>query len=226
SRIAFMKRAFFLLILFFVTPAFAIDDDTFKATAGDWLVAPDNGKQGCVVSLGVEQAIGGYAATEKQPCSAQNPLHDRVYSWNFSDGGILFLDATRKVILRLQEQEGGPYRTAPEAQPAFLMAKGLTKTDRVPMAAQIFNSWSLSKMDGTKLCEMDLQNQPPESGEKSYALSLSKDCDASIKKLKLASWRIEGFDLMLYGTEGEALSFAADGKGNFISDDQKLRLTR
>jgi len=222
-----MRRAVFLLVLFFATPALAIDDDIVKATIGEYLVAPQSGEQGCVISLQAAQAIGGYAVVEKQPCNPQSPLHDRAYSWNFDgNGGIIFLDAERKVILRLQEQEGGPYQTPPDVQPGFVMAKGLTKIDRAPVASQIFNSWMLAKKAGTKLCEVDLQDQPPEGGEESYALKLSKDCDAAIKKLKLASWRVEGFSLMLYGTDGEALSFIPDGTGNFISDDQKLQLNR
>lgn len=222
-----MKFAIFFFALLLATPAFSVGDEIVEAMRGEWLIAPENGDQGCLVLLGAEQAIGGYAASEKVPCLDKSPLHEKIHSWNFDgNGGVIFLNAERKVLLRLEEQEGGPYRTANGVQPVMLMAKMPQGVDRTPKAEELFGVWTIVKKNGEKICGLNLQDQPPPGGQESFAVTLAKDCDASIKKLKLASWRIEGFNLLLYGSDGESISFTPDGKGNFNSEDGRLGLQR
>ncbi|MES2906094.1 MAG: AprI/Inh family metalloprotease inhibitor [Pseudomonadota bacterium] len=223
------SHKFFLSVLFlfsFCLPAYAVSDDIVAAMAGEWLIAPEDGAQGCVLQFDKDKTIGGYAVQEKAHCALAD-LHDRVASWDFGgDGDIVLRDATRKTILHLYEQEGGPYRTQQGTLSAMIMVKGQKGVDRVPMAQHLFGTWQLNDKGGKPLCKITLLDHPPEGGEESYALELVKGCSGTLRKYKLVSWRIQDFSLELDGSDGESIILVPQADGSFVADDKVFSLKR
>lgn len=226
---AFARMSGIIIVLFFVTlfntRAHAFSDEIVEATAGEWLVAPADGTQGCRVHLKTKVVIGGYAAEQKMPCAASSPLYEKTYAWDFDgNGGVVLRDATRKTLLNFAEQEGGPYTTPAGFEPAMLMVKAPQGVDRAPSPKKLIGAWDLADKNGKRLCGVELLGWPP-GGEESFMLTLSKQCNPAIAKLNLASWRIEDFNLALYGSDGESLIMTPQANGSFLAENG-MHLTR
>lgn len=193
----------------------AADDEIYRATAGRWLVAPEAGGRGCIVTLRTGKTIGGRQLDGAEACQgAAAPLVDAA-AWDLDEGGLVFRNALRKRVLGLREQENATYRQDAAAGKALVMLPAVGNVDRIPNARDLFGRWDLRRPGGPVLCTVGLLDRPPAGGEESYGLTLSKTCDAAIQRLKLASWRIEGLDLMLYGTDGASLALTPRGDGTF-----------
>lgn len=200
--------AFLAVVSVGPTPTFAQSADIVRAQIGEWLVASDDGKPGCRVTLKAETTIGGMAAVPAKDCATRVPSLADVAAWRFSDG-VTLADAVRKPIMAFGEDETGILKTRPDAQPVYFMFKARPGVDRAPHAAAIFGTWQMRRPKGAAICAVTFQDRPPKGGgEESYGLLLDPACDAAVKRMKLVSWRIEDVSLMLYGTDGDFLKFA------------------
>lgn len=189
------------------TAAVAQSADIIRAQTGEWLVASDDGKPGCRINLKAQTTVGGMVAVPAKDCTTRVPRLADVAAWRFSDG-VTLADAVRKPIMVFGEDETGILKTRPGAPPAFYMFKAKPGVDRAPHAAAIFGTWQMRRPKGAAICAVTFQDRPPKGGgEESYGLLLDPACDASIKRLKLVSWRIEDVSLMLYGTDDGSLKF-------------------
>ncbi len=200
------------------TASAQVSPEIVKATAGEWLIAAQNGKPGCRVTLSAEPAIGGHALTIPPHCAQRLPRIARAAAWRFDgQGGLALADATRRTLIAFgEEQEGALYRGkgTPEDQD-IVMVKAPTGVEELPNASKIFGRWTMRRPGGADICTVTFLDKPPPGGEESYALTLSTNCDAAVKRLKLASWRIETLDLMLYGTDGASLALTPNASGGF-----------
>ncbi len=190
-------------------PAFAQSTEILRAQTGRWLVAAQDGKPGCVLTLEMATTIGGRAVTVAPGCEGRMPSIADAAAWDLSDGLIL-RDPTRKVVARFSEDETAIWR---DAERDFVMVKARAGVDRLPHAPAIFGAWTMRRPDGPVLCEVSFFDRPPPGGQESFALTLRPGCDAAVTRLKLASWRIEAPYLMLYGTDGESLGFELTANG-------------
>lgn len=99
-----------------------IDPDILKAQAGTYLVAPEDGATGCRLTLETGEAIGGHSVSGQDSCIMPLPALAEAYSWNFDgNGGVILIDATRKVLARFVENEGQPMKTE-DGAPLLLIA--------------------------------------------------------------------------------------------------------
>ncbi|MFB2607858.1 AprI/Inh family metalloprotease inhibitor, partial [Rhizobium phaseoli] len=101
-------------VLLACAPAAAqdIDLDILRAQAGTYLVAPENGGDGCRLTLETDLAIGGYSLSGQDSCSKPLPALAEAAAWNFDgNGGLILIDPTRKVIARFVENEGSSMKT-------------------------------------------------------------------------------------------------------------------
>jgi hypothetical protein len=197
-----------------------VSKEIVEATAGDWLLAPEDGRPGCRVQLRTNEAIGGYELRPSPSCMGLRTMMVAVVAWRFDEAnsGIAFTGPQRETIVSFAEKEDGTYASDGDPGEVLLLVKAPAGVTAVPNAKNIFGTWSVLKAGGGALCRITFAEDPPPGGEESYALKLDEACDASLTKLKLASWRIEGLNLMLYGTDGESLSFAPSDTGTFITD--------
>lgn len=204
-----------------------VSPEIVKATAGDWLLAPEDGRQGCRVVLKAAETIGGYELAPSAQCAQVDEKLSGAVAWRFneSDGGLVFAGADRKAILSFSEKEDASYATAGEPGSVLLLVAAPTGVTAIPNAKDLFGDWAIQQPGGKTVCRAMLSDKAPEGGEESYAVVIDKACDKSVSALKLGSWRIEGLNVVLYGTDGDSLVFAPTGKGTFVADGAKPALT-
>jgi hypothetical protein len=92
------------------------------------------------------------------------------------------------------------------------MVRALPGVDRMPLAATVFGTHDMVRPGGPTICTLALLKTLPD-GVEGYALTLMPGCDKAVAGLKLASWRIEGPYLMLYGPDGQSLQFVPTPRG-------------
>lgn len=205
-----------------VTATAQVSDEIVKATAGDWLLAPEDGTPGCRVQLRTDEAIGGYELRPAPSCTGVRTMMITALAWRFDpSGGIAFVGPERETIVSFAEKEDGTYASAGKPGDVLLLMKAPAGVTAVPNAKAIFGTWSVLRGGNAAICRITFSDQPPPGGQESYALALAAGCDASLTRLKLASWRIEGLNLMLYGSDGDSFAFQPGGKGTFVADDAK-----
>ena len=198
-----------------------VSKDIVEATAGDWLLAPEYGRAGCRVQLRTNEVASGYELRPSPSCMGVRTMLVTVIAWRFdqANGGIAFSGPERETVIRFTEKEDGTYASDGEPGEALLLMKAPVGVTAVPNAKEIFGTWSVLGSGEAVVCRITFADQPPPGGEESYALE--DGCEAKLTNLKLASWRIEGLKLMLYGTEGESVAFQPGAKGTFVADDAK-----
>lgn len=205
-----MHRPALAALLLLAGPAAAQDEspDILRSYLGSWLVAGDDGKLGCRVTL----AAAGRQATPEPACAARLPRVAQTRTWSI-DSGVILRDASRKAILAFVEDETTVMKTR-EGSPAYYLVQAKAGVERAPHAPALVGRWSLERPGGPALCVAALRDRPPPGADESFALALEPGCDAAVARLKLSSWRIEDFRLMLYGPDGQSLAFepAADGR--------------
>ena len=200
-----------------------VSDEIVNATVGKWLIASEDGTLGCHVTLEKGKTIGGRVVTEESPCGP--PWHDELAAWEFSDGGIVLRDATRKELITFQEQEGGPWKTPLDTSPVVYFVPEPGAMDRVPTIKSSVGTWVLTNQSGKALCQIELLDEPSSRLEEAKAMRLSKDCSAQVKKTKIDAWQIAEIQLVLVGGEDWVYTMMPD-KDGFVSDDGKYRLKR
>ncbi len=200
-----------------------VADDIVQATAGVWVLAPEDGRPGCRVQLRANEVIGGYELRPSPSCLGLRTMMTTAVAWRFdpATGSLAFSGPQRETLVAFAEKEDGTYASAGEPGDVLLLLKAPPGVTSVPNARSIFGSWSLLEKGGADICRITFSDQPPAGGEESYALSLAEDCAAKLTNLKLASWRIEGLNLMLYGVDGDSFAFQPGAKGTFVADDAK-----
>lgn len=187
-----------------------------SGVSGDWLIAPEDGRPGCHVTLGTQATIGGSLITLSPDCANALPqLAENAAAWRFAPDGLVIADATRKAILTFLGNEWGTYMTVGEPGSRLLLTKAPAGVNSVPNAANQFGAWTLKDAKGAALCTITFQDGPPPGGEESFGLALADGCAPAIAALKLASWKFEEMNLVLYGTDGDSLSLEGDGKGGW-----------
>lgn len=197
--------------------------EIIQATAGDWLLAPEDGRAGCRVQLRTNEVVGGHELRPSPGCMGVRTMLVTVIAWRFdqANGGIAFSGPERETVISFAEKEYGTYASDGEPGEALRLMKAPAGVTAVPNAKEIFGSWSVLGSGQAVVCRITFTDQPPPGGEESYALKLEDGCDAKLTNLKLASWRIEGLKLMLYGTDGESVAFQPGAKGSLVADDAK-----
>ena len=98
--------------------------EELQGMVGDWVLQQeDENLPTCALTLTDQQSIGGWAVQIPDACPAPYPAADDLVSWNIDpeDNSVIFLNAERKVTLRLFEDEDGLYDTDPDKQPHFYL---------------------------------------------------------------------------------------------------------
>lgn len=203
-----------LALLALVMPAAGqgVDPGIVRSLAGSWLVAPLNGAPGCRVTLVASQAVGGHGLTPGPECATRVPVLATAAAWH-PVGGISLLDAARRPLIRFEESEDASYSAA-EPAPGYVLVRAPAGVDRVATAADVFGDWVMRRPDGEVVCRVHLSNRPPPRGQESYAVRVAaQGCQTGVTRLRLASWRIEAPKLVLYGVDGNSLSFLRTATG-------------
>ncbi|MFS8116313.1 AprI/Inh family metalloprotease inhibitor [Rhizobium jaguaris] len=207
------------LILATGQPAGAVDDELIKAQAGTWLLAPESGAKGCHLTFETSPAAGGYAINGADACAAALPAFVKAAAWNFGeDGSLALTDATQKVVARFQQEEEGSPWEIEEGDPMWLLP-ALGDVDHVPTIASVAGTWQIQQPDGKAICSVTLSSDTDPDG--TSKMSPGSDCPADIGNLKLSLWVMEGFGLVMMGTDGSSLSFDMRPDGSFQKSEEE-----
>lgn len=190
-------------------PVRAQPDGIFRAQTGRWLIAAPNGMPGCIVTLDAGRTIGGRVIRGVESCAQSLPLIANAAAWDLGEGVVL-RDATRKTIATFVEDDTA---ILADRRQNLLMVPAVRGVDRLPHVEAVFGHWVLRRPGGAPMCRVTFTERTSQPGTDTRALTRASDCDSSIARLKLASWRIEGPYLMLYGSDGESLGFAYTAEG-------------
>lgn len=186
--------------------------DFAKASLGEWLAVTDDGEPGCRLTLEADCTIGGRVARPAADCAARNPRLADVSAWD-EQSGIRLFDPTRKLVLVFEEDETTLLKTRGDAGKAAMLVRAKPGVDRAPFAPALFGTWAMRRPGGPVLCKVTFLDKPPSGGEESFVLRTDASCDAAVQRLKLVSWRIEDFALMLYGSADASLRFEPSAEG-------------
>lgn len=206
--------ALVLLVAGLTAPAWSqgLDPGILRAMAGSWLIAPQDGRPGCRVTLQTNSTIGGYGIALGPDCARLMPRLADVAAWNPVDG-LKLVDAARRNVLEFREAEDASY-AAPEPSPGYALVRAPDHVTRLPMASDAFGTWVMKRPDGEVVCRIQLLDRPPPGGQESYAVRVVREgCQGAVTRLKLASWRMEMLKLVLYGLDGNSLSFVQTPAG-------------
>jgi hypothetical protein len=207
-------RAFRLLLiavgLMQASQVVAQSDDILSAQAGRWLVAPTDGRPGCIVTLEMTNAIGGRTASAAANCAESLPPFANLAAWVLGASGLALIDPTRRPLARFTEDETALLH---DKERNLMLVRPVSGVDRLPHASAIFGDWTMRRPGGPALCSVSFAQRPPAGGQESNALTLKPGCDPAVARLKLASWRVEGPNLMLYGNDGSSLGFVLTATG-------------
>ncbi|MBB6303497.1 AprI/Inh family metalloprotease inhibitor [Rhizobium leucaenae] len=199
-------------------PAAAADDELIKSQAGSWLLAPESGAKGCRLTFETSPASGGYAISGADACATALPAYAKAAAWNFSDDGTLnLMDASQKVVARFQEEEGSPWE-GEDGDPTWLLP-ALGDVDHVPTVASLAGTWQIQQPGGKLICNVTLSGDADQDG--TPKMSPGGDCPADIRDLKLSLWVMEGFGLVMMGTDGSSLSFDMRPDGSFQKSEEE-----
>jgi hypothetical protein len=197
------------------TPALAVDAEVIRATAGYWFLAEMPAGRGCNLKLLTEESIGGRALEAPVGCKVHDEQVDDLTAWNFDDdGGLIFLNAVRKVVFRLTEEEDTSYTATTDAGDLALVPS-FRQVVALPTPEHAAGTWNVAPPGGKPLCTVTLTNAPQASGDGNLALSVAAGCDKTIAALKLDGWMNEGVELVLHGAGDKSLAFIDDGNDGF-----------
>ena len=191
------------------SPVHAQADDLYRAQTGRWLIAAPNGQPGCIVTLDSDRTIGGRVIRGVESCAQSLPLIASAAAWDLGEGVVL-RDATRKTVATFNEDDTA---ILTDRRQNLLMVPAVRGVDRLPHAEAVFGRWEIRRPGGAPMCLVTFTERTSQPGQDTRALTLASGCDGAIARLKLASWRIEGPHLVLYGPDGESLGFALTAEG-------------
>ncbi len=98
--------------------------DELQGMVGDWVLQLDgDNPPTCALTLSDQQSIGGWAVQIPDACPTPFPAAADLLSWNIdpADNSVIFLNAERKITLRLFEDEDGLYDNAPDSTPRLYL---------------------------------------------------------------------------------------------------------
>ncbi|MGG6895343.1 MULTISPECIES: AprI/Inh family metalloprotease inhibitor [Rhizobium] len=201
-----------------VQPARAADSELIQGQAGTWLVAPESGAKGCRLTFGTNAVSSGYEITGADACATPLPALAKATMWNFTDDGSLAIaDATGKLLMRFQQEEGSPWQSE-GGNPTWLLP-ALGDVDHVPTAASLAGAWRIQRPDGRPVCDITLTTDKDPDG--TAKMSPNGDCASEIGDLKLSLWAAEGFGLVMLGSDGSSLSFDMKPDGTFQKSEEE-----
>lgn len=187
--------------------------DFIKDTLGEWLVATDDGKPGCRITLAGEPVGKIWRASPSADCATRLPTVAKAVAWDF-DGGVRLYAADSKILLAFGEDETTLMKTSYETPPVHYIVRAKPGVDRAPYAPALVGAWVLRRPGGPALCTVTL-SKGAKDGDTDLTLKAGTPCDPAIAKLKLNSAHVEDIALMLYGEPETSLRFESSGPESY-----------
>jgi hypothetical protein len=186
-------------------------------SVGEWLIATDDGKPGCNVSLSADRVGDHFKIAPSAECASRLPTVSGAASWDY-DSGVRLFDADGSLLLEFAEDESTMMKTSFETPPVHFMVPAKSGVDHAPFAPALVGNWVLQRPGGAPLCPL-LLGKDAQSEDTELTVKTGSPCDGAVSRLKLDSARVEDFTLMLYGQPETSLSFEPSGSESFIKTE-------
>jgi len=181
-----------------------VSPDIVKAASGTFLIATDDGKPGCRIGLTTTRIKGDrYKAAPAQDCAANLPKLAAAAAWEVSSGTKLY-DGAGKLLIHFEEDETTFQKTRDGKAPVTMLVQAKPGVDHAPSVAGLTGTWVFKRPNGPDLCEVTFSDKIAGEDE-SRVLATAQNCDKALASLKLKSWTVEDFALMLYGGPEKSL---------------------
>lgn len=223
TRLRPLALAAALAVAAVALPAAALEAP--KDYAGKWTISGlSEGAEVCTVTLGAEQAIGGWSLDVPKDCFQKFGFSEDVAAWTvYQDGAIGFIDPLRKMLLKFEPVEIGGYVATPDEGEGLSLDrfkpggdKELTEQERMS------GTWVLMSM-GETLCEWS--SKASKDGMMG-AFVATGECRPEWAARKIGAWKRSKGRLLLIDTKGKIVrALPGDSiQGFFSPPDSKENL--
>jgi hypothetical protein len=172
-----------------------------QAMVGGWEISNTDRDLRCPLSFSVDRAPGGFKVELDAACATAFPSLAGVVAWDFGPKDVLrLLDAKGSARLEFTEVESGMFESERGAEGLlFLQTQASLKAD-TRTAEQMFGDWDLVREIEKPLCRITLSDAS--GGQDNYRVVVKAGCDKTIVNFGLATWRLDGDQLLLVGRSG------------------------
>lgn len=186
-------------------------------SAGEWLIATDDGKPGCRITFAAKRRGKFWHAVPAAECAARLSAVGRVVAWDY-EAGVRLFGSDGTPLLVFGEDETTIMKTGFETPPVHFLVKAPAGVERAPYAPMLTGAWMLRRPGGPALCTLALFKGPKDE-ETGLTVKTDTPCDPAVARLRLDSARVEDFKLMLYGKPETALGFEPSGPDSYAKSD-------
>jgi hypothetical protein len=182
-------------------PAQAPVSDAAKAMVGAWEISNAARDRTCPVSFVLDAGAGGFKLDLDQSCGTVFPSLKDLVAWTMGpNDAVRLIDSKGAIILDFNEVESGMYEAERKGEGLYFMRTQAAIRAATVSPEQVFGEWALLQEFEKPLCKLTLANAP--AGGDSYKIIIKPACQAPIANFGLATWRLEGGELVLTGRAG------------------------
>src|SRR6266699_2307122 len=175
--------------------------DAAKDMVGAWEISNADRDRRCVVTFSIDVAPGGLKLALDQGCATVFPMLKDVIVWTIAPNGALrLLDGKGIATLEMSEVESGIFEGERKGEGLYFMQPQTAAAIPARTPEQMFGDWAFLREIDKTLCTLTLSGVS--AGEAGYKLIIRPGCEAAIANFALATWRLEGDQLVLAGRAG------------------------
>jgi hypothetical protein len=186
--------------------------DAVKALVGVWEVSNADHDKTCPITLGAENAAGGFKLDfNRTACATDFPPLKEAGAWNLvGDDVIQIVNPKGKVLYEFTETEGGIYESLRPGQPLTFLQNAAAAAPPPKTTAEMTGDWSVVRGASAPICTLTLSLQP--TGKDELSLKVQQGCDPAVASFGPVSWHMEHGELVLKSARGPTWRFEeADG---------------
>jgi len=187
-------------------------NDAVKALVGVWEVSNADHDKTCPITLGAENAAGGFKLDfNRTACATDFPPLKEAGAWNLvGDDVIQIVNPKGKVLYEFTETEGGIYESLRPGQPLTFLQNAAAAAPPPKTTAEMTGEWSVVRGASAPICTLTLSLQP--AGKDELSLKVQPGCDPTVASFGAVSWHMEHGELVLKSARGPTWRFEeADG---------------
>ena len=186
--------------------------DAVKGLVGVWEVSNADHDKTCSITLGVENAAGGFRLDfNRTACASDFPPLKEAGAWTLvGDDVIQIVNPKGKVLYEFTEVEGGIYELLRPGQPLTFLQNAAAAAPPPKTIGEMTREWSVVRGASAPICTLTLSVQP--AGKDELSLKVGSGCDPAVLGFGPVSWHMEHGELVLKSARGPTWRFEeADG---------------
>lgn len=186
--------------------------DAVKGLVGVWEVSNADHDKTCSITLGVENAAGGFRLDfNRTACASDFPPLKEAGAWTLvGDDVIQIVNPKGKVLYEFTEVEGGIYESLRPGQPLTFLQNAAAAAPPPKTIGEMTGEWSVVRGASAPICTLTLSVQP--AGKDELSLKVGSGCDPAVLGFGPVSWHMEHGELVLKSARGPTWRFEeADG---------------